>query len=588
MEMIRPLEAGQFDDADDDKTTAKPALVSVYNSPQGDDGDMPSLTEDFSDSLVFDSVGGESGNISGSEGSDDLDDDDDDDFDWDITSGMSGSGDLTKRYNASVSHTPQPNSQARGMSKKSSIKYQPNDKAFSKFSQKINVEKYAGPTMSSSASSKLIENSKKADADRYRSRDKADRATVEQVMDPRTRMILFKLISRGVISEINGCISTGKEANVYHATSKDGKDRAVKVYKTSILVFKDRDKYVSGEFRFRHGYCKHNPRKMVRTWAEKEMRNLMRIHQSHILCPEPVILRSHVLVMDFIGTEGWPAPLLKDVDISESKSRELYLDCIQMMRTLYHECRLVHADLSEYNMLYHEGKLYVIDVSQSVEHDHPCALEFLRKDCTNINDYFRKNGVSTMTVRELFDYITDPSITTDNADDYLDKIMEVTSHRTIDDITEQEKIDEEVFKHSFIPRTLDDVVDIERDLKRAQKGQMGDILYHTVTGMKQNLTGTQEAPALLEASSGGGEGDDEDSKSEAWSVSDSGGEDDSEEENSDNSKTNNTRIRGESPNTRRERKKVVKDAQREKRKDKMPKHVKKRKEKTSKTGKGKK
>ncbi len=48
------------------------------------------------------------------------------------------------------------------------------------------------------------------------------------------------------------------------------------VYKTSILVFKDRDKYVTGEFRFRHGYCRSNPRKMVRTWAEKEMRNLTR------------------------------------------------------------------------------------------------------------------------------------------------------------------------------------------------------------------------------------------------------------------------------------------------------------------------
>lgn len=29
-------------------------------------------------------------------------------------------------------------------------------------------------------------------------------------------------------------------------------------------------------YRFRHGYCKGNPRKMVRTWAEKEMRNLIR------------------------------------------------------------------------------------------------------------------------------------------------------------------------------------------------------------------------------------------------------------------------------------------------------------------------
>lgn len=34
---------------------------------------------------------------------------------------------------------------------------------------------------------------------------------------------------------------------------------------------------------------------------------------------------------------------------------------------------------------YHDGDAYIIDVSQSVEHDHPQALEFLRKDCTNVN-----------------------------------------------------------------------------------------------------------------------------------------------------------------------------------------------------------
>ncbi len=96
-------------------------------------------------------------------------------------------------------------------------------------------------------------------------------------MDPRTRMIIFKMIQKGVVNELNGCISTGKEANVYHSTTKSSShDLAVKVYKTSILTFKDRDKYVSGEFRFRHGYCRHNPRKMVRTWAEKEFRNLTR------------------------------------------------------------------------------------------------------------------------------------------------------------------------------------------------------------------------------------------------------------------------------------------------------------------------
>ncbi len=61
--------------------------------------------------------------------------------------------------------------------------------------------------------------------------------------------------------------AAGKEANVYHAVAETGsqaaREFAIKIYKTSILTFKDRDRYVTGEFRFRRGYSKHNPRKMV-------------------------------------------------------------------------------------------------------------------------------------------------------------------------------------------------------------------------------------------------------------------------------------------------------------------------------------
>lgn len=49
-------------------------------------------------------------------------------------------------------------------------------------------------------------------------------------------------------------LSTGKEANVYHAVCDSGTSFAVKVYKTSILTFKDRDRYVTGEFRFVSGF----------------------------------------------------------------------------------------------------------------------------------------------------------------------------------------------------------------------------------------------------------------------------------------------------------------------------------------------
>jgi len=66
------------------------------------------------------------------------------------------------------------------------------------------------------------------------------------------------------------------QANVYHAVRPSGEELAIKIYKTSILVFKDRERYMVGNFRFKGGYSKGNPRKMVKLWAEKEMRNLKR------------------------------------------------------------------------------------------------------------------------------------------------------------------------------------------------------------------------------------------------------------------------------------------------------------------------
>ena len=215
-----------------------------------------------------------------------------------------------------------------------------------KYSSRINLDIFSGFAGASTG--------KKADGGKYFNKDKADRATVEQVLDPRTRMILFKLINRGLVLQVNGCISTGKEANVYHAFTPSFENLAIKIYKTSILVFKDRDRYVSGEYRFRHGYSKSNPRKMVQTWAEKEMRNLKRLQTCGIPCPTPIVLRLHVLVMSLIGDSksGWAAPRLKDAVISQEETyRKLYRQLVKILWTMYNRCKLVHGDFSEYNLL---------------------------------------------------------------------------------------------------------------------------------------------------------------------------------------------------------------------------------------------
>ncbi|CAI5677182.1 serine/threonine-protein kinase RIO1 isoform X1 [Oreochromis niloticus] len=506
--------------------------------------------------------------------SEEEDVDDEDEWAW------SSAADLAKRYNQAAgglqvrqeSLRLQSNRQNPSKKLPSST---PSDKALRKYEHKINLDKL---NYADSVINKVTTMQKQREADTYRVKDKSDRATVEQVLDPRTRMILFKMLSRGIISEINGCISTGKEANVYHASTAAGDSRAIKIYKTSILLFKDRDKYVSGEFRFRHGYCKGNPRKMVRTWAEKEMRNLIRLQTAGIPSPEPLLLRSHVLLMGFIGKDNVPAPLLKNTSLSESKARELYLQVIQNMRKMFQDARLVHADLSEFNMLYHSGDAYIIDVSQSVEHDHPHALEFLRKDCSNINEFFVKHGVAVMTVRELFDFITDPSITSQNIDQYLDKAMVIAAERTSEERSSQDGVDEEVFKKAYIPRTLTEVSHYERDVDLMKKqeeesaisGQNDNVLYQTLTGLKKDLSGVQTVPALLEDNCSSSQEEEEEEEDEEEEV-----EDEEEQQQSE-----------DAPIDRKERKKMVKEAQREKRRTKVPKHVKKRKEKVAKMKKG--
>merc|ERR1712168_488009 len=387
---------------------------------------------------------------------------------------------------------PIQNKENNSASNKQKKSLQPQDKQFSKFAGKIKLDKYQGQG-GGKVATHLSESTNKHHIQSSRVKDRKDRATVEQELDPRTKMILYKLLNKGMIAEINGCVSTGKEANVYHAHTTSGNDRAVKIFKTSILVFKDRDKYVTGEYRFRHGYCKGNPRKMVKTWAEKEMRNLQLLYNAGIPCPEPHVLRSHVLVMDFIGKDGWAAPLLKDAQISESKAREVYLQCVRIMRGLHWKAKLVHADLSEFNILYapHEDRIYIIDVSQSVEHDHPSALLFLRKDCTNINDFFRKKGVAVMTLKELFDFVTDPLITDDNVDEYLAHAQEIASKRSQEELTEADKINEQVFKNVYIPQRLDEVVHYAEDVERAREGDTDNLHYANLTGMKTDLSGAK-------------------------------------------------------------------------------------------------
>ncbi|MGQ9760195.1 MAG: serine protein kinase RIO [Candidatus Methanomethylicaceae archaeon] len=212
--------------------------------------------------------------------------------------------------------------------------------------------------------------------------------TVEEVFDTRTVMALYYLINKGVIDEMVGVVKAGKESRIYWAKGNEGEDLAVKIFLTSSMEFKKSMlQYIHGDPRFKVG---RDYRKIIYTWAQKEFKNLSEALAAGVSVPKPIYAYENILVMEFIGVEGVPAPLLKDLP---NVNRELYQKIITAVDRLYTRAGIVHADLSEYNIMVDGDRLYLIDFGQAVSIKHPMSWGFLRRDVGNILRFFRKSGV---------------------------------------------------------------------------------------------------------------------------------------------------------------------------------------------------
>ncbi|CAF0921163.1 unnamed protein product [Didymodactylos carnosus] len=244
--------------------------------------------------------------------------------------------------------------------------------------------------------------------------DKVEKATASLAFDPKTRIILYKMLNSCVLDEIGSIIAT--ESIVLHGKGGRTEEHdipsecAIKVFKTTLNEFRTREKYLREDYRFKHRYKHLNPRKIVKLWAEKEMFNLQRLLHAGILCPRPVLLKKHVLLLSFIGENGVPAQRLRDLTLNQQDLLIAYQQCLKLLRQLYHDCKLIHADFSEYNLLWYQNNIWVIDVSQAVEPYHPNAYEYLLRDCTNTSNYFTKHSLHEKTrilsPEEIFNYVT--------------------------------------------------------------------------------------------------------------------------------------------------------------------------------------
>jgi len=242
----------------------------------------------------------------------------------------------------------------------------------------------------------------KIDASNIRKKDDDNLKLVETVFDEKTRLILLSMINRGVFNGIEGAISTGKEANVYFA-STSSQPVAIKIFRIDAPSFRKMKPYVTGDHRFKR--YRGTRSGFIEVWAKKEFKNLKRILDVGISAPKPMVVERNILVMEYLGTENSVLPRLKDVVPDEPKL--LYKNIMNTVKVLYTDAKLVHADLSEFNILIDPSinKYYIIDVSQAILNDHPKADLYLLRDLQNLNRYFGLLGIPLLELEKLFKWI---------------------------------------------------------------------------------------------------------------------------------------------------------------------------------------
>ncbi|MDH7564467.1 MAG: serine protein kinase RIO [Candidatus Bathyarchaeota archaeon] len=222
---------------------------------------------------------------------------------------------------------------------------------------------------------------------------------LEEVFDRSTLMIIYDFMNKGVIDEIHGVVSAGKESRVYWAKNAEGKELAVKIYLTLSAEFrKGILKYIEGDDRFKN--VRRDTRSLIFAWAQKEFRNLQQATAARVRVPKPIAVRNNVVVMEFIGKDGANAPSMKELPPKDPE--KIYNILMMYLERLYRKAELVHGDLSEYNVMIYRGHPVLFDLSQALPTSHPMAAYLLKRDLENMNKFFSRLGVNVPSVDESY------------------------------------------------------------------------------------------------------------------------------------------------------------------------------------------
>jgi len=213
------------------------------------------------------------------------------------------------------------------------------------------------------------------------------------------------LVKANVLEAFGKPLGVGKEADVYEALTPAKQRVAVKFHRLGRTSFRQTRRKRGYVAKRRHISWLYQSRLA----AEREFEALRLVYPHGVSVPEPIHQNRHAVVMGMI--EG--AELIHYVEIPNPKS---VLDEILLnVRKAYLEAGVIHADLSEFNIILKpDGHILIIDWPQFVERNHPNAEQLLKRDVRNVVRYFqRKFGVKTK-LKDALTYVKGQNATTIN------------------------------------------------------------------------------------------------------------------------------------------------------------------------------
>ena len=193
-------------------------------------------------------------------------------------------------------------------------------------------------------------------------------------------LALYALVRANVLEAFGKPLGVGKEADVYDALTPEGRRVAVKFHRLGRVSFRQtkRVRGYTSEGVWADWYIRS------RTAAKREFRALRLAFSCGVSVPEPLARNRHVIVMGIIeGRE------LAEVELLDPEP--VLADILMNVRKAYVDAGIIHADLSEFNIVIKpDGSVLIIDWPQFVYKDHPNALELLRRDVLNVLNFFRR------------------------------------------------------------------------------------------------------------------------------------------------------------------------------------------------------